>query len=87
MIARDDLRTMLDAIPDERLPAAREALARLTDPVLLAFLNAPMDDEPLTDGDLAAIAESEADIARGDTVPLEEYLAELDARDARDAKR
>lgn len=82
MIARDDLRTMLDAIPDERLPAARKALARLTDPVLLAFLNAPEDDEPLTDEDLAAIAEAEADIARGDTVPLADYLAELEARDA-----
>jgi hypothetical protein len=73
MIARDDLRAMLDAIPDERLPAAREALARLTDPVLLAFVNAPMDDEPLTDEDLAAIAEAKEDIARGDTVPWEEY--------------
>jgi predicted transcriptional regulator len=81
MIARDDLRAMLDAIPDEKLPAAREALARLTDPVLLAFLNAPMDDEPLTDEDLAAIAEGKADIARGLTVPLADVLAELDARD------
>jgi hypothetical protein len=82
MIARDDLRTMLDAIPDERLPAAREALARLTDPVLLAFLNALEDDEPLTDEDLAAIAEGRADIERGDTVPLADVLAELEARDA-----
>ena len=73
MIARDDLRTMLDAIPDERLPAARGALARLTDPVLLAFLNAPEDDEPLTDEDIAAIEEGRADIAAGRTVPLEEY--------------
>jgi predicted transcriptional regulator len=72
---------MLDAIPDEKLPAAREALARLTDPVLLAFLKAPMDDEPLTDEDLAAIAEGKADIARGLTVPLADVLAELDARD------
>jgi hypothetical protein len=81
MIARDDLRTMLDAIPDEKLPAAREALAQLTDPVLLAFLNAPMDDEPLTDEDLEAIAEGRADIAHGLTVPIAEVMAELDARD------
>jgi hypothetical protein len=81
MIARDDLRAMLDAIPDEKLPAAREALAPLTDPVLLAFLNAPMDDEPLTDEDLAAIAEGKADIARGDTVPWEAYDPDSPDRD------
>jgi hypothetical protein len=81
MIARDDLRSLLDAIPDDRLPAARDALEQLTDPVLLAFLNAPDDDEPLTDEDLAAIAEGRADIARGDTLPLADVLAELDARD------
>jgi hypothetical protein len=82
MIARDDLRAMLDAIPDERLPAAREALARLTDPVLLAFLNAPLDDEPLTEEDLTAIAEGRYDMAHGLTVPLADVMAEADARDA-----
>lgn len=82
MIARDELRALVDAIPDDRLPAAREALEQLADPVLMAFLNAPEDDEPLTDEDLAAIAEAKADIAAGRTVPLAEVLAELDARDA-----
>ena len=81
MIARDELRAMVDAIPDDRLPAARDALKQLTDPVLVAFLNAPEDDEPLTDEDLAAIAEAKADIAAGRTVPLAEVLAELEARD------
>lgn len=82
MIARDEVRALVDAIPDDRLPAARDALEQLTDPVLLAFLNAPEDDEPLTDEDLAAIAEAKADIAAGRTVPLAEVLAELEARDA-----
>jgi hypothetical protein len=63
---------MVDAIPDDRLPAARATLARLVDPVLLAFLTAPEDDEPLTDEDLAAIEEGRADIERGDVVSLEE---------------
>ena len=72
MIARDELRAMVDAIPDDRLPAARATLARLVDPVLLAFLTAPEDDEPLTDEDLAAIEEGRADIERGDVVSLEE---------------
>ena len=72
MIARDELRALVDAIPEERLDDARAALAPLADPVYLAFLNAPEDDEPLTDEDLAAIAEAKADVARGDVVSHEE---------------
>ncbi|HZO31194.1 MAG TPA: hypothetical protein VFH48_34950 [Chloroflexota bacterium] len=80
MIARDELRALVDAIPDDRLPAARAALAPLADPVLLAFLNAPDDDEPLTDEDLAAIEEGRADIAAGRTVPWEAYDPDRPAR-------
>ena len=35
-------------------------------------MEAPEDDEPLTDEDLAAIAEGKADIERGDIVTAEE---------------
>jgi len=80
LIARDELRALVDAIPDDRLPAARAALAPLADPVLLAFLNAPDDDEPLTDEDLAAIEEGRADIAAGRTVPWEAYDPDRPAR-------
>jgi hypothetical protein len=77
MLARDDLHTLLDAIPEDRLPAIREALERLADPVLLAFLSAPEDDEPLTDEDVAMIEEGKADIARGDMAPLDEVERRL----------
>jgi hypothetical protein len=75
MIARDELHTMLDAIPEDRLPAVREALAALADPVLLAFLTAPEDDEPLTDEDLQALAEAREDREQGRTVFLDELIA------------
>jgi hypothetical protein len=75
MIARDELHTILDAIPEERLNAAREALAQLADPVMLAALNAPIDDEPLTDEDVEALAEARAERERGETIPFEEYVA------------
>jgi len=42
--------------------------------MLLAFANAPEDDEPWTDEDEAAVAESRADFAAGRTVSLEEIL-------------
>ena len=75
MIARDELHTLLDAIPEDRLPAIREALERLADPLTLALLTAPEDDEPVTEEDLAALAEARAARERGDTIPLDEYLA------------
>ena len=75
MIARDELHTILDSIPEDRLDAAREALAALADPVLLALLSAPEDDEPLTDEDLQAFAEGEEDRRLGRTITLDEYVA------------
>ena len=82
MIARDDVHRMVDAVPDEKLAELREALAGLVDPVLLAFMEAPEDDEPTTQEDLAALAEGRAELARGETIPLAAVFAEL-AADAR----
>jgi hypothetical protein len=75
MLARDDLHTLLDAIPEDRLADVREALEQLADPVLLALLMAPEDDEPVTDEDLAALAEARAERERGETIPLDEYMS------------
>jgi hypothetical protein len=80
MIARDELHTILDSIPEDRLDAAREALAALADPALLALLSAPEDDEPLTDDDLAAIAEGREDQAHGRTISLDAYVSRLESQ-------
>ncbi len=80
MIARDELHTILDSIPEERLAAAREAVAQLADPILMAFLNAPIDDEPLTEEDLEALAEARAERQRGETIPFDEFRARYRAR-------
>ena len=79
MIARDELHTLLDAIPEDRLAAAREALAALADPVWLALISAPKDDEPLTEEDLQAIAEGQEDARLGLTISLDEYERQLRA--------
>ena len=47
------------------------------DPVWEAFLNAPLDDEPITEEDLQAIKEAEEDIAAGRVKPLKELKKEL----------
>jgi hypothetical protein len=73
MIARDELHTLLDAIPEDRLAAARDALTALADPIWLALIAAPEDDEPLTEEDLQAIAEGEEDARLGLAISLDEF--------------
>ncbi len=55
-----------------RLLDARE------DPVLVAFREAPEDDEPWTEEDETAAAEGRDDIAAGRTVSLDEAMREFD---------
>ena len=74
MIARDELHTLLDAIPGERLADARAALADLAGPVWLALTTAPEDDEPVTDEDVQAMAEGEEDARLGRTISLDEFV-------------
>jgi len=65
---REDLRRLLDALPDDRLDEARAALTLLT---------VPEDDEPLTDEELASIEEGRAAYARGDYITNDELKARM----------
>ena len=65
MIARDDLHTLLDAVPEDRLADAREALERIADPVMLALLTAPPEDEHLSIDEQAALERVDAERAAG----------------------
>jgi predicted transcriptional regulator len=73
---RRELHTLVDELPDAELPAAKRFLEYLRQQVedpLRVFLNAaPIDDEPVTDEDLAAIREALAERARGEVVSHEE---------------
>lgn len=60
---RDQLRKMLDDIPDDRLDEAGAALT---------LLSVPEDDEPLTDEELESIREGRVAYARGEAIPDEE---------------
>ena len=82
--ARDFLRLIVENLPEEALLDAEALLAPLLrqedDPLLYALANAPLDDEPLTDDDLAAIAEARAEVERGDIVTLDELDAHMASR-------
>ncbi len=78
MTPKESLHKLVDQLPESELPAAKRFLEYLrdagSDPFLRALAAAPVDDEPVTDEDLAAIREADEAIARGDEVPHEAVL-------------
>jgi len=79
MTAKEQLRELVDELSE---PEAKRALSLVKkeheDPMVVAFRDAPKDEEPWTDEDEAAAAEGRADIAAGRTVSLEEIKREFD---------
>jgi hypothetical protein len=69
MTDRERLRALVDDLPEKKVYVALRFVENLQesepDPVLVALRDAPVDDEPLTDEDLTALAESREDVARG----------------------
>jgi hypothetical protein len=74
MTSREDLHKLVDHIPETDVPAARKILRSLVDPIELALLAAPLDDEPETEAELADVEKALND-PRPD-VPMEEVLRE-----------
>lgn len=78
MTAKEQLRERIEALTEPEAERTLRLLDLDTDPVIAAFRDAPLDDEPWTDEDEAAAAEGRADIAAGRTVSLTEAMRELD---------
>lgn len=57
-MTRIELHPLVDALPDESLPAAAILLRRAQDPVAAKLDAASYDDEESTDEDLAAVKEA-----------------------------
>ena len=77
---RDDLKRLIDGLPDSELHAARRYLQFLSyhdDALALSLDQAPYDDEPVTDRDWEAIKEANGDIAAGRVVSHEEMKREF----------
>lgn len=83
MATREALHQLIDWLPDDTLDEAARRLSPLyPDPALRAALLAPIDDEPLTDEDIAAIEEGRQQIARGEFFTNEEVMALIERTDA-----
>lgn len=78
---REKLHRLIDQLPESEMHTAERFLEYLrdspTDPVLKAFMEAPLDDEPLTPEEEAAAKEAEEAAARGEVITLDEYEARL----------
>lgn len=78
MDTRADLHTLVDELPEPEARAARRFLEYLrlrgADSLRPVLDAAPLDDEPATPEDLAAIHEGFEDMKRGDTVSHEEAV-------------
>jgi hypothetical protein len=80
MTAKEKLRERVEALTEQEAAETLRLLdQRAEDPVLAAFRDAPLDDEPVTPEEEAAVQEAREEIARGETISLEEFRAELDA--------
>jgi hypothetical protein len=74
-MTKTELHRLVDALPDESLPAAAILLRRAQDPTVAKLDAAPYDDEELTGEDLRAIKEAR----REPGVSLSDVEAELNA--------
>jgi hypothetical protein len=76
-----DLHKLIDEIPEYEHTAVADYLKRLrelaNDPVYQAFMNAPIDDEPLTPEERAAIEEGKREVREGRGVSWEGAQKEL----------
>jgi hypothetical protein len=78
VIARDDVHHLLDELPDDILPhVARQLAALRDDPLARLLLTAPLDDEPETEEERAAVQEAREAAARGEIYSLDEVEREL----------
>lgn len=78
MTAKEQLRERIEAFSEEEASQALRLLDMRADPVIAAFADAPIDDEPWSDEDEAAAAQGRADLAAGRTISLEQAFAALD---------
>ncbi len=73
-IAKEALHRLIDELPDDQ---AERLLRCISDLVLQARALAPLDDEPETPEEAAAVAEGIADLERGDVLTTEQLRREL----------
>jgi hypothetical protein len=74
----EELRLLVDHIPEDDVPAARKILRALMDPIELALLNAPEEDETLSEHEPATLRDADLREASGEPlISHEEIMREF----------
>ncbi len=78
MLSCDTIHDLVDRIPEDDLPAAKQFLECLAvNPAYRAALPAPPDDEPLTEAGVAAILRVRDEARAGKVISHDEILREF----------
>jgi hypothetical protein len=81
MTTRQALKDMIDMVPEERLDDVEQSIRRVMDveddPVMRSLRRAPIDDEPLTAEERAAIDEGLRSLSEGRGITTEELKRRL----------
>lgn len=77
--AREHVHALVDQLDAGQLAAVEQLLEVMasSDPVARSLANAPVDDEPISSEEAAALDEAHAAIARGEGIPHDEILREF----------
>jgi hypothetical protein len=78
MTAKEKLLERVTKLSEAEADETLRLLDAREDSVVVAFRDAPIDDEPWTAEDEAALAEADADFTKGRTASHEEVKRELD---------
>lgn len=82
MSVREQLRALVERLPDDQVEEALRVLESMqssgpVDPMLRMLLQAPEDDEPLSQAEVEAVEAAIAEADRGELIPLEEVRKQL----------
>jgi hypothetical protein len=79
MATKERLHQLIETLPNAALAQAERYLTALQtdDPVMRTILTAPVDDEPETEEERAAVAEAYEDVRQGRLVSMEEIEREM----------
>lgn len=77
MTAKERLRERIETLSEEEAAETLRLLDERGDPLSVLLDSAPIDDEPTTPEEEAAVREGLEAAARGETISLDELRAEL----------
>jgi hypothetical protein len=75
--ARQHAHQLVEQLGPDQLEAIVRLLEVMTDPVALSLVRAPIEDEPISAEEAAALDAAHASIQRGEGIPHEEILREF----------